>query len=149
MCEVASTAITPVAGVGEAASSRSFSRSPGDNEEPRESVEILERSLESLVVSDSSEEGILMGRIPRGVEGDGAEQLDEECEDREVLIAANESEVANSAFKAEEQEGGGKEATEKRKKRRISSRRTRTVKLSDSGRVYCEIAGVQVTLVTS
>lgn len=146
MCEVASTAITPVAGVGEA---RSFSRSPGDNEEPRESVEILERSLESLVVSDSSEEGILMGRIPRGVEGDGAEQLDEECEDREVLIAANESEVANSAFKAEEQEGGGKEATEKRKKRRISSRRTRTVKLSDSGRVYCEIAGVQVTLVTS
>jgi hypothetical protein len=132
--------------------SRSSSGSPGANERSTNSVEILEHSMESLVVSDSSEEGILMGEIPGGTEGVVAEQLEgggsfSGDDSNEVIIAANEAEVANSDRKAELQDGEGSKV--KRKKRRISSRRTRTVKLSESDRVICEIAGVQVTLVTS
>lgn len=99
--------------------------------------------MESLVVvSDSSEEGILMAEIPRVPEVVAAEQLEPDLdigdEDSEAFIAANEGEVPN-------ENDSSKEVAEKRKKRPISSRRTRRVKLSDGDRVICEIAGVQVT----
>lgn len=157
MSEVFSNSITPVAAEGEAGSSRNSSVSPQDDEC---SMEILEHSMESLVVSYSSEEGILMGEISQGLEVDVAEQLEPDVDldsaidigDSEALIAANEGKVANRDYIAKVQEGAGdgsKEVAKRGKKRRISSRRTRKVNLSDGDRVICEIAGVQVTLVTS
>lgn len=141
MSEVFSSSITPARGGEGAGSSRSTS--PGEEAEdmPR-GTEILEHSLESLVISDStSEEGILMGAISQELHG--IEQLEFDPEDgsvtldTEAFIAVDEGEVANG------EQSSDKEPA-KKKKRRISSRRTRAVKLSDCDRVICEIAGVLV-----
>ena len=125
------------AGGEEGEGGRSRSSSPDNNELCR-SAEILEHSLESLIVSDSSEEctaqtqdfeaggsaeQLVMGEIPGGVNAD----IDEEA----------------GEVKEELENKGESKST---KKRRISSRRTRTVKLSTSDVVLCEVAGVQVQI---
>lgn len=87
---------------------------------------ILEHSMESLIISDSSEEG-----TPTGLELEleSADQL-------EVDIGEEESKASEGA------QGGVKT---KGKKRRISSRRARKISLTSSDRVVCNKAGVQVT----
>lgn len=127
-----------VAGSAEDEGGSSRSSSPGHND-VGPSAEILEHSLESLIVSDSSEE---CSAQTRGFEAEGsAEQL-------EVPGGVNAADTDEEAGGVKEGEAEAKEVESKgeskRKKRRISSRRTRTVKLSASDIVLCEVAGVQV-----
>ena len=126
--------------VGDAGSSRGSS--------PDGTGEILEHSMESLIVSDSSEEGATV-EAPEGL----TLRLDQACQDAEQL----EEETVNILCEDEEdpqfeestapilwgQEEG--KATTKGKKRRISSRRERKISLKASDRAVCKIAGVEVT----
>lgn len=95
---------------------------------------ILEHSLESLTVSDSSEEGIMI--LPRG---DSAEQL-LACQDE----PGSETAVGENKATREAEDVGEDQKSAKPKKRRISSRRERKIGLSSTDRVVREIAGVQV-----
>ncbi len=121
---------------------------------PDGTVEILEHSMESLIISDSSEEGIL---TEEGQEGltlrldleVGAEQLEVEVEAVNILALAEDEEgrqfeddSGEILLKGEAQEERKK--LTKSKKRRISSRRERKISLSSSDKVVCKIAGVEV-----
>lgn len=117
---------------GEGGGSRSSSPDPG------KSAEILEHSLESLIVSDSSEECT----AAQGFEAEGsAEQLVMGESSTGGVNADTDEEAVEAKEVAKEPDN---KADSKRKKRRISSRRTRRVKLSTSDIVLCEVAGVQV-----
>ncbi len=134
---VAVAIIEQEAGISTA--SRNHSPESEDNFHTTHSMEILERSMESLIVSsDSAEEGILNGACPEIDEpAEGATAGDNkelESNRQPVELEPEALEVENAVNVAA-----------KPKKRRISSRRTRTVKLSESDTVMCEIAGVQVS----
>ena len=119
-----------------------------------QSIEILEQSMESLIVSsDSCEESLLALNEVSATQG----LLDANAEDLEFPtngVNAEESapaaatgahgDVPDQELMMEEGEQAKQDAG-KKKKRRLSSRRTRTVKLSESDKVVCEISGVQVT----
>ena len=110
-----------------------------------QSIEILEQSMESLIISsDSGEDSMLVDSATRqGLLDAGAEEL-------EFTSGVNTEESAPAPTRGPEpaeqqQDEQTKQDAGKKKKRRLSSRRTRTVKLSESDKVVCEIAGVQVT----
>lgn len=130
-------------------SSRDGGSSRGSS--PEEIVEILEHSMESLIVSDSSEDCILTEEVTPGL----TLRLDVEDADSEQLgnVSVNilgeedeeppQFEENGEAPSKEEVQEEGKPDT-KRKKRRISSRRERKISLTSSDRVVRKIAGVEV-----
>lgn len=101
-------------------------------------AEILEHSMESLLVSDSSEECISPGEIPAGEdEADGG--LVEEVVGDGVCYAAEVQLQQQTVAEAKEERSG----EDKKKKRRISSRRER--KISLSGKVDRMKVSVEIT----
>ena len=104
---------------------------------PDDVVRILDHSMESLILSDSSEEGITS-------RDDLTVGLDGEVEDGAAINILGGDEGAEDTEDKEESRGEGKEAN--KKKRRISSKRARKISLTSSDRVVCKIAGVEVSL---
>lgn len=107
-------------------------------------VEILERSMDSLIVSDSSEDGgILAGKAPEDAVDVGPDLVAVPDTDS---IVEDEGDSSELILKEEPPREGVKS---KKNKRRISSRRARKISLSSSDRAVCKIAGVEVTLATT
>ncbi len=95
------------------------------------SIETLEHSMESLIISDSGEE-----------QENSPTQLDEE-EDM-VDIAFDGRSRTGPPVSGESSQGGEGDSA-KGKKRRISQRRARKISLTSSDRVVSKVAGVEVS----
>lgn len=107
------------------------------------SAEILEHSMESLIISDSSEGCISTENLTQNLELEVVP--DESVTETGRMNAGEDSGGKVSEETLEEQAQEEDKAAAKRKKRRISSRRPRKISLTSSDKVVCKIAGVQVT----
>ena len=103
---------------------------------------LLEHSMESLIVSDTSEDGILTENAP-GNEVD--------CISEDAVLCPDDMDAANLEEGAGEAGSGDGVVTKenadrdnKQRKKRLSKRRGRKISLSSSDRMVSEVAGVKV-----